>query len=444
MIPIPDDKIERAHNISIELKKVVDKPKRFVKVNKQTFLNTHFHAPDKATRDITVMINFPLCNFICGYCNFPVEKYTPRIYVKTVEKILSEIHQLGEFLSNYRVTALHFSGGTPSLLSGDDIDAIIGSLEMHTKINGPITIEMNPEDVTDKKLMEYSEVGLDNIRIGVQTTNNYLLEYLRRFTHLKNTVDMSLEVGKEYYPELVVELLYNFPDSSTEKMAADIEYFLDYKIKQFSFYPLFVFPNTSLQRFIEKGKVQPVPSLLEEYKTYLSLDNILHGKGFDEFRLLYYVAQEQKEIVYVPSFFEALFTPTLGLGAGAITSLSDTMIINTPDLKSYIESPLVALAYKGTIADQVWKNLFNALLFAEGDIISLPAYKDNLSRGVVINLLKILESKDIIVQNDRKQITFTAFGTNVLYFLYRLYVESTITFLSKLKRNWNGTQDTFF
>ncbi|MCD6483820.1 MAG: radical SAM protein [Candidatus Odinarchaeota archaeon] len=444
MASIPDDKIEKAHNISTELKEVVDKPKQFTKVNKQTFLDAYLQVPEKATRDITVMINFPLCNFICGYCSFPVEKYTPRTYVKTIEKILSEIHQLSEVLSRHRVIALHFSGGTPSLLSGDDIEAIIGSLEMHTKIKGPITIEMNPEDVTDKKLTEYSEIGVDNIKIGVQTINNYLLEYLRRFTHLKNTIDMSLEIGKEYYPELVVELLYNFPNSSVEKIAADIAYFLDYKIKQFSFYPLLVFPDTSLQRFIEKGKIQPVPSLMEEYKTYLTLDNILHGKEFEELRLLYYVAQELKEIVYVPSFFEALFTPTLGLGPSAITSLSNAMVINTPDLKRYLETPLDALAYEGTVADQVWKDLFNAMLFAEEYRINLPVYKDNFSRGVLANLLKILESKDIILQNNQKQATFTAFGTNVFYFLYRFYVESTIKFLSKLKRNWNSMQEAFF
>ena len=84
------------------------------------------------------------------------------------------------------------------------------------------------------------------------------------------------------------------------------------------------------------------------------------------------------------------------------------------------------------------------MLFAEEYRINLPVYKDNSSRGVLANLLKILESKDIILQNNQKQATFTAFGTNVFYFLYRFYVMSTIKFLSKLKRNWNSMQDAFF
>ena len=445
MSALSNQKIEQANKVATELKNMIDKPKQFVRGNKQVFLNKILQKSPKLRRNITVNVNFPLCNFICGYCVFPVEKYSPRLYVKIIESLLNEIHQLGDFLGNFNIESIHFSGGTPSLLSGEDIEAIVGSLEMHTRIKGPITIEMNPEDVTDKKLTEYLDVGVDNIRIGVQTINDYTLEYLRRFTHLKNTVDSSLEIGKEYYPELVVELLFNFPDSSWNKINAEIEYFLTQKVNQFSFYPLLVLSDTPLQRFIEKGKVQPVPSLVDEYKTYLTLDEFLLSKGFEEFRLLHYVSQEQREIVYVPSFFESLFTANVGVGPGAITSIENNLVVNSPNLKSYSAMVHDTLIYEGTITDHVWKDLFAALFFALNEQIRLPTYKDAISRGILADLIKPLETKKVIVlQDNQKYANFTAFGTNVFYFLYRLYIEITIKFLAKLKRNWAETRNAVF
>ena len=445
MSALPNQKIVQANDIATEIKNIIDKPKQFVRGNKQVFLSEFLQKAPKLRRNIAVNINFPLCNFICGYCGFPVEKYTPRLFMKLIESLLGEIHQLGDLLGNFNIESLHFSGGTPSLLSGEDIEAIVGSLEMHTKLKGPITIEMNPEDVTDKKLTEYLDAGVDNIRIGVQTINDYTLEYLRRFTHLKNTVDMSLEIGKEYYPELVVELLYNFPDSSWEKINADIKYFLEQGVVQFSFYPLLVLPDTPFQRFIEKEKIQPVPSLVDEYKTYLMLDEILLSRGFEEFRLLHYVSKEQREIVYVPSFFESLFTTTIGIGPGAITSIENALVINSPDVKSYSAMVQEVLIYNGTITDQIWKNLFTALFFATNGQIKLPTYKDALSKGILVDLVKLLNSKKIIVlQDNQKYANFTAFGDNVFYFLYRLYIESMIIFMAKLKRNWADIRNVTF
>ena len=125
-----------------------------------------------------IYIHIPFCKSKCYYCDFISYSSKECLWEKYINALIKEIEYKSENLKEKNITTIYIGGGTPSIISSENIEKIISSLKKSYSIsdNCEITIEVNPGTVTKEKLMDYKKIGINRISIGLQSTNNNLLK----------------------------------------------------------------------------------------------------------------------------------------------------------------------------------------------------------------------------------------------------------------------------
>ena len=126
-----------------------------------------------------IYVHIPFCLRKCPYCDFYSVKYNEELADRYVKALCRHI---GEFrLRNVNADTVYFGGGTPSLLTPDQMYSILSAVDYSFDIrNAEITLEANPSSVNYDKLCEYRSAGVNRISFGVQSADNRQLEFLGR------------------------------------------------------------------------------------------------------------------------------------------------------------------------------------------------------------------------------------------------------------------------
>src|SRR5690349_16917711 len=128
-----------------------------------------------------IYIHIPFCKQACYYCNF---HFTVNHKQKDafIEALLLEIALRKPYLQGEKIETIYFGGGTPSVLSGDEIKQILGALHKHFEIapDAEVTLEANPDDLDKKKISELRNTIVNRFSIGVQSFHDEDLRYLNR------------------------------------------------------------------------------------------------------------------------------------------------------------------------------------------------------------------------------------------------------------------------
>ncbi len=139
-------------------------------------------------KEIGLYIHIPFCAHKCDYCDFVSFSNKKNVIYKYINKLLEEIKQ--EDLEQYEIKTIYIGGGTPSFIQSKYITDVLRS------INGDdaeeITIEVNPGTVTKEKLKDYLNAGINRLSIGLQSTNNRILQEISRI----HTFEQFLETYK--------------------------------------------------------------------------------------------------------------------------------------------------------------------------------------------------------------------------------------------------------
>jgi oxygen-independent coproporphyrinogen III oxidase len=117
-----------------------------------------------------IYLHIPFCRQACHYCNF---HFSTSLKQKNefVEALLKEIHLQSTYLPSEPVNTIYFGGGTPSLLTIDELTSILQTLRQTFAVaaDAEITLEANPDDIVEEKLKDWKEVGINRLSIGVQS-----------------------------------------------------------------------------------------------------------------------------------------------------------------------------------------------------------------------------------------------------------------------------------
>lgn len=154
---------------------------------------------------------------------------------------------------------VYFGGGTPSLLSTEELQKIFETIYELFPVakDAEITLEANPDDLTREKLEMLHASPVNRLSIGVQSFFEEDLVMMNR-AHDASEALNSIRMAKEYFDNISIDLIYGIPDMSEERWRRNIMTALELGLSHFSCYALTVETNTALHQFIEKGKVKPV------------------------------------------------------------------------------------------------------------------------------------------------------------------------------------------
>ena len=186
---------------------------------------------------------------------------------------------------NEVVETIYFGGGTPSILSIEDLKLLIDEVYKHFKVveNPEITVEANPDDLTEERIIELSKNRVNRLSIGIQSFFEDDLQMMNR-AHNADEASKGLEIATKYFDNISLDLIYGIPGMSNEKWKQNIEKALSFNIPHISSYALTVEPKTALDTFIKKGIIkEPNDEVAQEH--FHILVETLQENGFIHYEL---------------------------------------------------------------------------------------------------------------------------------------------------------------
>ena len=223
-------------------------------------------------------IHIPFCKSKCGYCGFyslPSLKLKERF----LEALKREIIERRKYLSagdcgsspamrpalndNPRTLTIHtiyFGGGTPSLLSVNEIGDILHLIKNTYTVanNAEVTLEANPDTLSPEYLEGLRNLGVNRLSIGIQSFFDDDLKYLSRrhdANHARQCIDWAKQAG---FSNISIDLIYGLPSSNAEQWNHNLDLFFEMDLPHLSAYALTLEPNSILTKQIELGKALPV------------------------------------------------------------------------------------------------------------------------------------------------------------------------------------------
>ena len=232
-----------------------------------------------------IYIHIPFCKQACHYCNF---HFSTSLKQKDelIAALIKEIGITAPFITAGPIETIYFGGGTPSLLSPEDIQNILRSIKEKFTIDplAEITLEANPDDISSSKLNEWAGTGINRLSIGIQSFLNEELLWMNRAHNSLQALDciqLSRDAGFENFS---VDLIYGSPLLSNEDLKRNVDILIEKKIPHISCYALTVEPKTALDKMIaQKKKAAVDPD--KQAEQFLLLMDWLKEAGYEHYEI---------------------------------------------------------------------------------------------------------------------------------------------------------------
>lgn len=183
------------------------------------------------------------------------------------------------------VETIYFGGGTPSVLTVDEIQAIMATVYTNLEVSDSpeITLEANPDDLSAEKIEALASTPVNRLSIGIQSFFEEDLQLMNR-AHSAEEAEGCIRLAKKYFDTISIDLIYGIPDMSNARWKQNLEKALSFDIPHISSYALTVEPNTALANFIKKGVVQPVDDEVAQAHFHI-LSETLEAAGFESYEI---------------------------------------------------------------------------------------------------------------------------------------------------------------
>ncbi|MFV5699657.1 radical SAM family heme chaperone HemW [Flavobacterium sp. ZT3R17] len=235
-----------------------------------------------------IYIHIPFCKQACHYCDFhfstSMKKKEEMVLAiaKELQMRKSEFENDPEFSG---VETIYFGGGTPSVLTSEEIEFLIAAVYSNYKVseNPEITLEANPDDLSRERIIELSKSPINRLSIGIQSFFEEDLQLMNR-AHNSAEAKKCLVEATQYFDNISLDLIYGIPGMSNEKWKQNIETALSFGIPHISSYALTVEPKTALYKLIKTGKIAaPKDEVAEEH--FAILVETLEANDFIHYEL---------------------------------------------------------------------------------------------------------------------------------------------------------------
>ena len=290
-------------------------------------------------KELEIYIHIPFCVRKCAYCDFlsgPSDEADRELYVKL---LCDEIEACKGKTEEYQVSTVFFGGGTPSVLSGKQIERIMQSLRENLQFrwDAEITLEANPGTVSEEKLHSYKKAGINRLSIGLQSVHDEELKLLGRihtYSEFLTTYHMARKCG---FQNINIDLISAIPGQTVESWCETLQTVLALAPEHISAYSLIIEPRTPFYDMYgedsgENTQQIKLPSEDDERIMYWKTKEILAEAGYARYEISNY-AKPGFECRHNIGYWQR--TPYLGFGTGAATLFEEKRYTNPPDIETY-------------------------------------------------------------------------------------------------------------
>lgn len=205
-----------------------------------------------------IYIHIPFCKQACHYCDFHFSTSLKK-KDELVQALVKELRLRSQELLNQSVETIYFGGGTPSLLTNDELGLLIDEVYSNFNVSEypEITLEANPDDLSNQRLFELTNTRINRLSIGIQSFFDDDLQSMNR-VHSANEAKECLEIATQYFDNITIDLIYGIPNMSPEKWNENLQIAFNFGVPHVSSYALTVEPKTALDTFIKRGTYPPI------------------------------------------------------------------------------------------------------------------------------------------------------------------------------------------
>lgn len=243
-----------------------------------------------------IYIHIPFCKQACNYCNFHFSTS-----LKLKDQLLSSIHKelelAKQYLNGQEVETIYFGGGTPSLLTNDEINKITDTIYKHYNIGTlkEFTLEANPDDLTKPYLSSLRNTQINRFSIGTQSFIDRDLKYMNR-AHNAQEADYAIKAAQDNgFTTLTIDLIYGTPGLTNKEWQDNLNKVKELNITHFSAYALTVEDGTALHHNIEKKKATPVDAEQSAEQMEILMEQCV-AMGFEQYEISNFAANKHYAI----------------------------------------------------------------------------------------------------------------------------------------------------
>ncbi|MBC5863830.1 radical SAM family heme chaperone HemW [Flavobacterium turcicum] len=231
-----------------------------------------------------IYIHIPFCKQSCHYCDFHFSTSMKKKDAMVLALAKEILMRKTEF-QNDSVETIYFGGGTPSVLTSDEINFLINEVYANFKVveNPEITLEANPDDLSEERIIELSKSKINRLSIGIQSFFEEDLQLMNR-AHNSAEAKKCLQIASQYFDNISLDLIYGIPAMSNEKWEQNIDTALSFGIPHISSYALTVEPKTALKKLIQTGAIAAPKDEVAEAHFMILVDK-LEANGFVHYEL---------------------------------------------------------------------------------------------------------------------------------------------------------------
>ncbi|WP_282124575.1 radical SAM family heme chaperone HemW [Algibacter mikhailovii] len=205
-----------------------------------------------------IYIHIPFCKQACFYCDFHFSTSLKK-KDELMACLVKELEIRSGELANQTIETIYFGGGTPSLLTIEELQLLLETVQKFYAVSEhpEITLEANPDDLTKDRIIEFSKSPINRLSIGIQSFFDDDLKSMNR-AHNAEESKLCLEYASKYFDNITIDLIYGVPEMSLEKWNENLDMALRFGVNHISSYALTVEPKTALDAFIKKGIYPPL------------------------------------------------------------------------------------------------------------------------------------------------------------------------------------------
>ena len=285
-----------------------------------------------------VYVHTPFCLQKCLYCDFPsYAGFTETVRQQYVDALCREIkiRSLQRELPVAENATVYFGGGTPTVLTVEQLAGIVAGLKEYGWWNEPAeaTIEANPGTVDAEKLKALRELGFDRISVGVQSLQNNELRALGRIHTAEQALRAIEEAKQAGFRRINADLMSGIPCQSVESFRNTLDTMLQLNLSHISAYSLMLEEGTPLERLVAEGKIQ-LPDEEASFNMYEMTTEVLAQAGLQRYEISNYAKPGQESLHNIVYWH---YEPYAAFGAAACTFNGNERRTNTVDVLEYVK-----------------------------------------------------------------------------------------------------------
>lgn len=281
-----------------------------------------------------IYIHIPFCMRKCNYCDFVSMACEPEVQNRYFDMLLNEISIKSESVGRVPIGSVFIGGGTPSIVSGHNIERLMDKLRLKFDIeqSAEITIEMNPASASFSKIKTYKNVGINRVSIGLQSSDNKELKVLGRLHSYEEFLRTYEDVRSAGVENVNIDLMSAIPTQTVDSYVRTLRNVISLKPEHISAYSLIIEEGTPFYDAYSDGK--GLPSEDEEREMYYLTKELLNSAGYNRYEISNY-SKTGYECRHNIGYWRRV--PYLGFGIAASSLWNDVRYDHGKDIKKYLE-----------------------------------------------------------------------------------------------------------